>query len=150
VQGWAISVSRTMADRVRAAIDYTQVSARWGARSVDEPAIMRVAHAAVRKDEGVHDVTASVETGVEATATRVSIIYKVSDGFSARDSASVPRFDVQVTQGLPFLNFTNARWEMLVAVRTLYREDPLDASVYDELLVVRPPKRVLGGVAIRF
>jgi hypothetical protein len=55
-----------------------------------------------------------------------------------------------VSQALPFLNFTNTQWEMLVAVRTLFREDPLDASVYDELLVVRPPKRLVGGVTVRF
>jgi hypothetical protein len=150
VQGWTLSVSRTMADRVRASIDYTQLSTHWSARSWDEPAIMRIARAAVRDDERVHDLTASIETVVAATATRVYAIYKVSDGFAAPDSAAVPRFDVQVSQALPFLNFTNTRWEMLVAVRTLFREDPLDASVYDELLVVRPPKRVLGGVTVRF
>ncbi len=149
-RGWTVSFSRTM-DRVRAAIDYTQVSARWGARSWDEPAIMRVARAAVRDDnETVHDLTASVETVVAPTATRFYLVYKVSDGFAAADAASVPRFDVQVSQALPFLNFTNTRWEMLVAVRTLFREDPLDGSVYDELLVVRPPKRVVGGVTVRF
>ena len=60
------------------------------------------------------------------------------------------RFDVQVNQALPFLNFTGAQWEMLVAVRNLFRDDLLDASVYDELLVVRPPKRVVGGVTVRF
>ena len=39
-----------------------------------------------------------------------------------------------------------ARWEVLVGLRNLFR-DPNDAgSIYDELLVVRPPKRVIGGV----
>ena len=60
------------------------------------------------------------------------------------------RFGVQVNQPRPFLNFSSAQWEMLLAVRTLFRDDPLDGSVYDELLVVRPPKRVLGGVTVRF
>ena len=41
-------------------------------------------------------------------------------------------------------------WEMLVAVRNLFREGALDASVYDELLVVRPPKRIVGGLTVRF
>jgi hypothetical protein len=39
---------------------------------------------------------------------------------------------------------------MLVAVRNVFHEDTLDASAYDELLVVRPPKRVVGGVTVRF
>ena len=30
------------------------------------------------------------------------------------------------------------------------REELVDASIHDELLVVRPPKRVLGGVTVRF
>jgi hypothetical protein len=39
---------------------------------------------------------------------------------------------------------------MLVAVRNLFREEALEASVYDELLVMRPPKRIVGGVTVRF
>jgi hypothetical protein len=39
---------------------------------------------------------------------------------------------------------------MLVAVRSLFRDELLDASVYDELLVMRSPKRVVGGVTVRF
>ena len=37
------------------------------------------------------------------------------------------------TQALPFLNFTGAQWEMLVAVRNLFKEDLFDGSVYDEI-----------------
>ena len=46
---------------------------------------------------------------------------------------------MQVSQALPFLDFASAQWEMIVAVRNLFHEDLLDASVYDELQVVRPP-----------
>jgi hypothetical protein len=55
-----------------------------------------------------------------------------------------------VNQALPFLNFTSADWEVLVAVCNLFREATGERSVYDELLVVRPPKRVVGGVRVRF
>jgi hypothetical protein len=57
---------------------------------------------------------------------------------------------VQVNQSLPFLNFTNAKWEMLVAVTNVFKEDLGETSIYDEALVVRPPKRVLGGVTVKF
>jgi hypothetical protein len=69
-----------------------------------------------------------------------------------RETSSGPaaRFDVRVTQSLPFLDFTNAQWEMLVGVRNLFRETAADGSVYDELLVLRPPKRVVGGLTVRF
>ena len=61
-----------------------------------------------------------------------------------------PRFDVQVHQSLPFMDFSSARWEMLLAVRNTFHESSADASMYDELLVVRPPKRLVGGLTVRF
>ncbi len=104
----------------------------------------------------VHDVATSVETEVPETATRVMVVYRVSNGFAQPAGASLDRsavdgrFDVQVRQSLPFMNFSNARWEMLLAVRNFFREAAADQSFYDELLVVRPPKRVVGGVTLHF
>ena len=60
------------------------------------------------------------------------------------------RFDVQVAQRLPFLSSTGADWELVVAVRNLFRDGEAIGSVYDELLVIRPPKRVVGGVLVKF
>ena len=74
--------------------------------------------------------------------------------YSAAASGDSPavdtRFDVQVRQSLPFLDFTSAKWEMLVAVRNFFRDSASEQSIYDELLVVRPPKRVVGGRTLRF
>jgi len=114
-----------------------------------------LASSVLRNDERIHDVTASLESIVAPTSTRVLVIYKVNTAFSASriaEAVSNPgvRFDVQVNQALPFMNFTSAQWEMLVAVSNLFKEELYENSVYDELLVVRPPKRVLGGVTVRF
>jgi hypothetical protein len=103
----------------------------------------------------VHDVTATVESIVTPTATRLFVLYKLNAAFDvARTLGAVTgtnaRFDVQVNQSLPFLNFSSAQWEMLVAVSNLFKEDWAETSVYDELFVVRPPTRVLGGVTVRF
>ena len=57
---------------------------------------------------------------------------------------------MQVRQSLHFMDFSNAKWEMLLAVRNVFREANLDSSVFDELLVVRPPKRIVGGLTLRF
>ena len=57
---------------------------------------------------------------------------------------------MQVRQSLPFMDFSNAKWEMLVAVRNFFRETASDQSIYDELLVVRPPKRIVGGLTLKF
>ncbi|MGE3176743.1 MAG: hypothetical protein AB7O32_04700, partial [Vicinamibacterales bacterium] len=60
------------------------------------------------------------------------------------------RFDIQVRQSLPFLNFNGARWEMLIAVRNFFRDPEVDQSIYDELLTVRAPQRLVGGVSLHF
>jgi hypothetical protein len=104
----------------------------------------------------LQDMTARFETDVPETATRVTVLYRLSNGFAQPASrgeqgpAIDGRFDVQVRQSLPFMNFSNARWEMLLAVRNFFRDGTCDQSIYDELFVVRPPKRVVGGVTLHF
>jgi hypothetical protein len=39
---------------------------------------------------------------------------------------------------------------MLVGVRNLFHDSLDHASIYDELLVVRPPKRLVGGLTVKF
>ena len=84
------------------------------------------------------------------------LLYRIGNGFArpgdSGDSQSRvdSRFDVQVRQSLPFMNFTSARWEMLIAIRNFFKEVEADQSIYDELLVVKPPKRVVGGFLVRF
>lgn len=153
--GWGISVSRVVGDHVRAAVDYTQANTDWRRWSADRRALRAAAPSVLRRDDSLHDVTATVESIVTPTATRLFVLYKVnaavdtSSRLGAANGTNV-RFDVQVNQSLPFLNFSNAQWEMLVAVSNLFKEDWAETSVYDELFVVRPPKRVLGGVTVRF
>ena len=55
-----------------------------------------------------------------------------------------------VSQGLARVGFRQSDWVLLVAVRNLFRDDAPTASVYDELLVVRPPKRIVGGLMVKF
>jgi TonB dependent receptor/Carboxypeptidase regulatory-like domain len=154
-QGWAFSVSTAPSQRIRGAVDYTVSRAHWVARG-DMAAIALWAPSAVRpRTEDVHDLTTSLETEVPQTATRVFVLYKVNTAFARGDDPTRPsldyRFDVQVNQALPFMPFSGAaRWEVLVGLRNLFRDPNEAGSIYDELLVVRPPKRVVGGVLIRF
>jgi hypothetical protein len=39
---------------------------------------------------------------------------------------------------------------MLVGVRNVFHESLAGTSIYDELLVVRPPKRLVGGLTVKF
>ena len=153
--GWGVSVSRATSAGTRASINYTNVQSTWVRRSPDAEALALVASAALGGDdrERFHDLTASVESILPVTETRVFVIYKINSRFADQGAGTArtgTRFDLQLNQSLPFLNFSGARWEMLVAVRSLFSDEVLDASVYDELLVVRSPKRVVGGVTVRF
>ena len=60
------------------------------------------------------------------------------------------RFDLQVTQTLPFAPFEGSNWELLVALRSLFHEPGQGASIYDELLVVDPPRQLVGGLVVHF
>ena len=155
VDGWVVGFSAAVAEHVRGSIDYTLANARWNG-SPEVPTIGLTAASAVRTgQERFHDLTTTVETEIAETATRLYVLYRFNTAFARADahdptSGFNSRFDVRVHQGLPFLGFTNVNWELLVAVRNLFHEPLRDASVYDELLTVRPPKRIVGGVMVRF
>jgi hypothetical protein len=153
--GWGVRWSSTPTQRVRGSVDYSRTRTQWRSRG-DMASIATWEPAAIRpQKEEIHDVTTSLETEVPHTATRVFVLYKVNSAFARGDDPTRPsfdyRFDVQVNQALPFMPFSNtARWEVLVGLRNLFRDPNDGGSLYDELLVVRPPKRVVGGVLIRF
>jgi hypothetical protein len=155
-RGWGVSVSRTVTNGIHASVDYTQADAQWLRPSAGTASVALVSPSVIRRQfEQLRDLTTSVESEVPGVDTRVFVIYKINSGFTRPDAVTLrpqlgSRFDVEVSQALPFLNFSSAQWEMIVAVRNLFHEDLLDASVYDELQVVRPPKHVVGGVTVRF
>jgi hypothetical protein len=154
-RGWGVSVARSVGDHVRASVDYTQSQTTWRRRSSDVGSLAVLAASVLRSDERIHDLTASIESVLAPSSTRLLVVYKLNSAYASPAESEVAphagvRFDVQVNQALPFLNFTSAQWEMLVAVSNLFKEALYENSVYDELLVVRPPKRVLGGVTVRF
>ena len=155
-RGWGVSVSRTIADAIHASIDYTQTDAEWLRPSPGSARVALVMPSAIRRQfEQLRDLTTSIESEVPRLDTHVFVIYKLNSGFSSPDAASRrprfgSRFDVEISQALPFLDFASAQWQMVVAVRNLFQQDLLETSVYDELQVVRPPKHVVGGVTIRF
>jgi hypothetical protein len=151
--GWGVRFARPLAPRLRASVDYTLTRARWSSAG-DADAIERRSPSARRDQDEFHDVTTAVETDIPETATRVFVLYRINSGYARSEPETIrpgldARFDVQVKQALPFLPF-GSQWEVLVGVRNLFREPTDVASVYDELLVVRPPKRVVGGVQVRF
>lgn len=153
--GASIAVRSAVGSRVRGSVAYSLASARMvPAASLDYVVLGGLPGVRGQADR-VHDVSTSIEADVPETATRVLVFYRIGNGYAfdredADPSGLDSRFDVQVRQSLPFLNFTNARWEMLVAIRNFFRDPESDQSVYDELLTVRAPKRLVGGVSLHF
>ncbi len=106
----------------------------------------------------IHDVTTTLGTSIDSTQTRLQAAYRVIyhpglvPGVSSSPSRSNvdSRFSVQVFQLLPFVGWNGTQWELMVALRNLFYDDIENASILDELSVVDAPRRVLGGVTVRF
>ena len=154
--GLSAGIRAALAGRVHGAVEYTM--SRTRSSTPDLGYMLLLEPSALRLDRNhIHDLSTSIETDVPATATRVIVLYRLSNAFAratAAQAESAPsfdaRFDVQVRQSLPFMDFSSAKWEMLVAVRNFFRETAPDQSIYDELLVVHPPKRIVGGLTLKF
>lgn len=153
-EGWGIRLRSLTTKRVRGSVDYTLTHGRWTSRGDLAYARPWVATLARSGAEAIHDFTTSIQTDFPETATRVFLLYKVNSGYARRnadlsESGVDGRFDVEVNQALPF-GLGGTKWEVLLGIRNLFRDPNDPASIYDELLVVRPPKRVVGGFLVRF
>jgi hypothetical protein len=148
LRGATLDVTRQFGGSVRGSVAYTYGEVRRGDASLFVPGPGR----AVLRQGAYHDVIGRVEARMEPTDTRVVAFYRVN---LMRDDSEYSalrntRFDIQVSQGLPFIGaLTRADWELLVAVRNLFYEHA-DAGALDELAVVAPPTRVIGGISVRF
>lgn len=129
-----------------ASLDYTRGLA---ARSASSPAMI------VTVPTGqFHDLVARLETAILRTDTRVALYYRVNSMRANGDFEPPPvvrtRFDIQVSQGLPYIGaLTRSEWDLLFAFRNVFYE-PNEGGFLDELAVIQPPRRMLGGVAVRF
>jgi TonB dependent receptor/Carboxypeptidase regulatory-like domain len=153
-RGVSAAFRTQVAGRVRGSIEYSLTSAQWNPGDALGYWMLQVPSISPLRSDRIHDVATRVETDVPETSTRIVVLYRVSSAFAGRhaddDGLLDSRFDVQVHQSLPFLDFSTAKWEMLLGVRNFFRDPAVGQSVYDELLVVRPPKRIVGGLTMRF
>jgi hypothetical protein len=154
-RGWGVSMIQEVPGYVRGTLEYTVTTAYWlpNANTTYAP---RVRAASLGTSENVYDLQTSIEATVPQTSTRIYAKYRVNTAFwdGAADlvgrGPSNSRFNVRVNQSLPFLRFSNADWEMLVDIRNTFREADTEASIYDEALAVHAPKRIVGGLLVRF
>jgi hypothetical protein len=151
--GWSAGFRTTLVSRVQGSVEYSMTRAHWTGTG-DGSYLLVVGPSSGRpRHDGLQNLSTSIETNVPETSTRILVICRLTDTgdtFGTERPTYDSRFDVQVHQSLPFMDFSTARWEMMLAVRNTFREAAVDSSVYDELLVMRPPKRVVGGLTLRF
>ena len=152
--GWGVRFEHELPGRVHGVVDYSTAHARWAPWAAAEwaPAALGIDGPA---PERIHDITTSIETEIPETATRVVVLARVNSSFTRADAGSVgsgldTRFAFRVKQALPFTPFSGSEWEVLVDVRNLFYEQVAGASIYDELLVLNPPKQVVGGLVVHF
>ncbi|HLA76259.1 MAG TPA: TonB-dependent receptor [Vicinamibacteria bacterium] len=149
-RGLGLVVSRRFGPSLAGSVTYTLGHA-WRASAVTWDANGAPPPPLVESD--FHDLVARLDTRVPGTATRVSALYRVarvSPAAEGQEPTLHIRFDLQMSQALPFIgSWTRADWDFLVAVRNLYYE-PSEGAMLDELAVSNPPKRLLGGIAVRF
>ena len=152
-QGIGTGFRTAIAGRVHGSVEYSMTQALWSPGGNLNDWLLQLPSTTPLRASRIHDVATTVETEVPETSTRIIVLYRVSNAFARRadeDAILDSRFDVQVRQSLPFMDFSTAKWEMLIGVRNFFREMTADQSVYDELLVVHPPKRIVGGLTMRF
>jgi hypothetical protein len=154
--GWGVAVSRPVGTHLRGGVEYRTADVDW--QTGDQiQAVGLVAPSALRPaGERMHDVTMRVDAAAPRTGTRFSAACRYNTlftrgGVDQDTAAGAARYDVQVYQGIPYLKNEMAQVELVFGVGNLIRSGAESvASIYDELLVVRPPTRVVGGVTVQF
>jgi hypothetical protein len=155
VDGWAVRLSGHFTTRIRAAVDYSISRATW-VFGRDVAAIVRVMPSAVRPiQERLHDVTSTFDATIPETETRVFVAYRLNSAFARAAAEGLSpivdgRFYVQLRQALPFQPLAGSHVEFMASVSNLFRDPQHAGSFFDELLTVRTPRRVTGGVQVRF
>jgi hypothetical protein len=159
LHGWAVKADGWLTSRINAAVEYSFSLASWE-YGPQAAAIAAVLPSALRPShEKLHDLTTTVRAQIPETQTSLFVAYRVNSAFSRPDAVGLDpmfdgRFDVQLRQALPFQPIAGSRLELLVAVNNLFRDTASDGiragAFYDELLTVRTPRRLLGGVQVRF
>ena len=153
-RGWVLTLRRQLGDRFSGSFDYTIADAHWRQAGADTALGTAVPGAMRPNQERFHDLSGAIEAEIPETATRLLVRCRVNTAFVRVDSEAPigldARFDIRVNQPLPFSPFDGSRWEVLVAVRSLFFEPQNAASIFDELLVARAPKEFVGGLVVHF
>jgi hypothetical protein len=144
-RGLGLTVGRRFGEAFQGSVTYSGGSG-WSRAGEPDP------RPAPFNQADFHDLVARLDAQLACSDTRLVAFYRLNTlrRDDEIDAATNTRFDVQLSQGLPFLGgLTRADWDLLVGFRNLYYE-PDEGAVLDEVTVADPPKTVLGGISVRF
>jgi hypothetical protein len=155
-RGWGVAMTQELPGYVRGTIEYRIARAYWQPSNDAGLGARAVSTLSLPLSENIYDLQTTIEATIPQTSTRISAKYRMSTAFWSPEvdrlsqTNANSRFNVRVNQSLPFLRFSSADWEMLVDIRNMFREEDGYASLYDEALAVRAPKRIVGGLLVKF
>lgn len=154
IDGWAMKAAGSLSSRLSGSVEYSVGSTQWMPGGGAQRVALLVPSAVRTGTDRLQDLLTSIDLAIPESSTRLSIAYRFNTAFSRGDSSLTPapagRFDMQINQALPFQPLRGGRLEVLVAVSNLYRDRRQPGSLFDEILTVSPPTRLLGGVQLRF
>jgi hypothetical protein len=154
-RGWGASITQVVPGYLRGTIEYTVARAYWQPSS--DGVLARAATLSpLPSAENVYDLLTTIEATIPQTSTRIFAKYRMNSAFRGPEvdrlsqANANTRFNLRVNQSLPFLRFYSADWEMLVDIRNMFRDEDGYASLYDEALALHSPKRIVGGLLVKF
>ena len=104
-----------------------------------------------------HQVTTRFDAYLRRSGTGIAIFHRFHEGASVvdRDGAMRPptrahRYLVELRQDVPFVpDIIGADLALLVSLRNVYYDD-VDRRNLDEFAVSSPPRRITGGIRVKF
>ena len=106
----------------------------------------------------VQDFSAEAVARIRPSGTRLHAAYRLirHPGLAPTHPAlgvadeHTTRFDVELVQLIPFADWSGTEWELSLAVRDLFFREMIGRSLLDEIAVAHAPRRIVGGLAVRF
>jgi hypothetical protein len=152
--GWTVGLSGPLLPRIKGVVEYTNGDARWSSDAEAAAIAALVPSVARLGRERLRDLNASLNATIPETSTKLVMAYRLTEraAMELPGTAGVAtgRFDVEVRQALPLHLTRSSRTELVIILRNLSRDAGDSGSLYDELLTVAPPMRIMGGVQVRF
>ena len=113
--------------------------------------------AGVPRTQDFHQVTSRFDAFLRRSGTGLAIFHRVHEGAAvtnyagdARPRSRAQRYLVELRQDVPFVpESLGADMALLLSLRNVYYDD-IDRRNVDEFAVAAPPRRITGGIRVKF